>query len=869
MEAFTPGRRERWLTSLYTFDTETCGLHGPIVLLQWALGEDGEVNLFEPWEHTVNECIEVFEMIANNPGGVIAFNLAFDWFHIVQMWTTLKLMQEAGMGDSLISNYVEAYAEFEPKGRDYLCLKPVKCHDIMLHARKGPYQSTMDRGDIRIRRVPTVLAFQLAKILEERIELDSIYFAKRKKALKHAPRWQVYDIENSDGEPITDFKDVVLKFHPSTALKALAADALKVEEDAILLFKDIAVDRKFLPVEQGFAPYARAIGTRFDWKGAWPDVIRFHTNHWAFNQLAREYAKKDVIYLQRLYTHFGRPPMGDDDSELAACVACVRWRGYKIDIEGVKRLKALAEQKKWKLVNGKRFDIPTAPQQARYYVSEHLSPTERVVIEDSTKRVLLEEISKYHKDCQCVVYAAATQFTSTTTYEEMMTAMENAGSGKPDPDCKICGGSGKVEHPGAKRAKEVLDARMADKEIELYDKLLLAGRFHASFNVIGALSSRMSGTDGLNAQGIKNDNTVRACFPLAFQGMDLCGGDFAGFEVTLAEACYGDPDLRRDLLTCENCEGELECKDGDFICKKCKSVGPCPKCNKDGTGINVDPKCKKCSGTGKIKHEGKAIHALFGVHVYPDMTYDQIKKTKGTPDDRYTRCKQAVFAMFYGGEGYTLRTRLGVDQETADEAYRKFVSRYKGVGRAQQRVTDAFCSMKQPVPNGPVIWHEPSDYVESMFGFRRYFTLENRICRALFDLAQKPPREWRDLKIRVLRRVEREQTAGGAVQSALFGAAFQIQSGNTRAAKNHEIQSSGAQITKSVQRAIWDLQPSGPHPWRVQPCNIHDEILCPTVPEYKEEVAQIVRQRVESFRPKVPLIKMEWKTNLKSWAEKG
>ena len=55
--------------------------------------------------------------------------------------------------------------------------------------------------------------------------------------------------------------------------------------------------------------------------------------------------------------------------------------------------------------------------------------------------------------------------------------------------------------------------KFAAKEIELYDKLLLAGKFHASFIVIGALSSRMAGADGLNAQGIKHTKEVRQMFP--------------------------------------------------------------------------------------------------------------------------------------------------------------------------------------------------------------------------------------------------------------------------------------------------------------------------------------------------------------------
>src|SRR5262249_20295005 len=102
--------------------------------------------------------------------------------------------------------------------------------------------------------------------------------------------------------------------------------------------------------------------------------------------------------------------------------------------------------------------------------------------------------------------------------------------------CEVCDGRKTVRHPASRRAQEVLDARMAEKEIELYDKLIQAGRFHASFKIIGTLSSRMAGADKLNPQGVKKTKEVRKRFPLAPDGYQLCGGDFQSFEVVLADA---------------------------------------------------------------------------------------------------------------------------------------------------------------------------------------------------------------------------------------------------------------------------------------------------------------------------------------------
>jgi DNA polymerase I-like protein with 3'-5' exonuclease and polymerase domains len=154
-----------------------------------------------------------------------------------------------------------------------------------------------------------------------------------------------------------------------------------------------------------------------------------------------------------------------------------------------------------------------------------------------------------------------------------------------------------------------------------------------------------------------------------------------------------------------------------------------------------------------------------------------------------------------------------------------------------------------------------------MLGFRRYFTLENKIVKALYDLANNPPEKWTKLRIKTVRR-ERIQTVSGAVRSALFASAFAQQAANMRAAANHVIQSTGAQITKRTQRKIWDIQPEGINHWRVQPMNIHDEIMCPTHPDFVNQVANTVAETVKSYEEKIPLISMSWNKHLESWADK-
>ena len=767
------------------FDTETCGLHGPIILIQYAV-DDGEIILWDVWKKNICDTLELIEMLVDHPGGVCGFNLAFDWFHICQLYTTLRELVSV-VGDDHIEpqDYIMAYASCESKARDGLCLKPVTALDLMLHARKGPYQSTMDRKDITIKKIPTPLAWDVANELTKRIPINKVYFARKSNPNQ---RWQVDDISDDDGNLVPDFKNIVLRFAPSSALKALAQDALGVDPDKIKMFSDVDLPKKALPVELGYAPFATAIGGEQDWKGAWPEVISLHISHWGYSVAAREYATDDVVYTRELYKYFECPDAGDDDSILACMVGAIRWHGYRVDIGALETLKSIAEARLDKSEHN--FN---SVRVCRTYLEQVLDEVERKVIAGSTGKIILEEIVKWKEADVC-----------------------DKCNGEGCHDCNDGFVPTDTCHPAAERAAEILEFRRAKKEIELYDKLLTAGRFHASFVVIGTLSSRMAGGDGLNAQGIKNSPATRAAFPLAFDDTVLCGGDFDGFEVTLMDAAYSDPKLRADLLS------------------------------------------------------GKKIHGLFGMKLFPGKSYDDILATKGLPGDQdlYARSKTGVFAVGYGGEAYTVHNKVGIPMEQAEEAYQEWIKDYVVWGKERKKIFDQFCSMRQPGGIGSKVeWHEPNDYIESLFGFRRYFTLENRICKVLFGLAERPPRAWNEIKIKVVRR-DREQTASGACRSAMFAAAFAIQASNMRAAANHVIQSSGGTITKGLEIEIWKVQPQGITTWVVMPMNIHDEIMCPTHPNKVGDVESCVDNFVKALRNRVPLIAMEWRTGLETWASK-
>jgi len=782
-------------------DTETCGLHGVIVLLQRAL-DDGEIHLHEVWKEPVSETKRLIEYICEHE--VVGFNLVFDWFHLCKLYTLWNLLPD----DWIPEQHINAIAIKEQEAMDGPCLKPRKACDLLLHSRNGPFQSLMSRDDVRLNKIPNALAYALARELENRIEFDAIYFAKSKD--KDAPRWRVLD-RKKKGIMDPEFKDVVLKFNPSGGLKFLAEHALKRKPK--YHFKDVELDISYRPRELGYAPYAMVLSSvEQDWedwgkdekgkpklKGyAWPGVVRKHINHWHDSVPAREYANDDIVITRDLWKYFDMPTGGDDDSELACMVGAVRWHGFIIDIEGIKGLMVEAQAR----VAKSPINI-NKHWQVREYIMPYMAESEIVLthFDETTNKATLEKIESWIIE------------------EEGEVCVKCLATGEDDDGepCLRCGGNGVMKvglHPAAERASVIMDIKTAAKEVELYSKLLKAGRFHASFNVIGTLSSRMSGADGLNPQGVKKKSWVRDKFPLKWDDYFLYGGDFNSFEVVIAEAVFGDENLRTDLRS------------------------------------------------------GKKLHALLAQRYY-EKTYEEIIADKVANGQMYGRGKAGIFGFMYGGDHTTWTKRLGWDETRAEQTFDGLQRRYPGIKQARERIENDFYSMTQPEGIGKaVIWKDPADFCETFLGYRRYYTLENKICCALFTLAQAPPKYWRECTDKVVRR-DRTQTAGGAVQSAIYGAAFQIEARNMRSANNHLIQSPGAQITKRMQRRIWDLQPHGVNMWLVAPMNIHDEVMCVTHPSIVKKMTHLVRDVVESFRPQVPLIGITWEETMNNWAGKS
>jgi len=741
-------------------DTETCGFHGPTVLIQYA-EDDGPIQLHDVWTQPAIFTIELIEKITT-ANAVVGFNLAFDWFHLCQTYTTLKLLEYEDIPDECIPKYIEA----EAAGRDGPCLKPPGALDLMLHARKGPYQSVLPRKNIYIRKVPAILGASLLEELEQRVHLDDIYFANRK--IKSDTQW---DIEESAWGP--DWVDLVLRFNASGALKTLAAHALGAD---VVLHDEIALPKRYYPQEHAGIPFAKGMGTAPTYGRSWPIFIKHHIEHWRYNEKARQYAEDDVKYTRDLYYHFGSPSTNDRDSILACMVGAVRWHGFKIDTEGIQELR------------DRNTEVI-----AKY-------PRHQAGV----LRLLLPLMSDFDR-------LTITKDDGTLSTEAIRMEAITDWEG----------------HPAAVIAKGVLDARRAEKIVQLCDTLLKAGRFHAGFDVGATLSGRMGGGSafksvetggrgggGLNPQGITATTEMRSNFPLAPDGMRLDGGDFDSFEVAIAARVYDDEKLTAALLS------------------------------------------------------GKKLYPILGEHFFEGETYDSIIATKGSgTDDLYDKSKRGVLGMLYGGDENTLVNRIGIGEEEAAAGFERMFKEFPGIKKARERIFEMFCSMRQPKGIGTMVeWHEPVDFIETILGYKRYFTLENMITKAIFQIAENPPGAWKKIKMKVTRR-DRVQTVTGATMSSLFQAAFSIQGQNMRAAANHEIQSVGAEITKELQLMLWEFQPNGIGDWVIMPMNVHDEVNTPNTLDWRL-VADSVGDFVTKWQEVIPLLSIGWKHEMKSWADK-
>lgn len=616
---------------MYFYDTETVGFHGMAVILQYAKDE-GEIKIHDIWSEEIGKTLDLIEDMMET--GVCGYNLAFDHFHLSKLYTAFELLPRTQRPESIVHDVYLA----EEQGRFGKCLKPYEAVDLMMHVRKSKFQQGMRPPEFRINKVHASLTKDVVNYLNATTHVDPYLHQSEE------PIWHAEIIKDKKGNwKDKDFRNVIGRLKPSTGLKSICANIFNLPTHS---FQEVMPE--FKPVELGYVPYAKGIvdmdgwptntppeALKKDYCGTWPLYIQHYKLHWK-RSLPRKYASDDVKWTRKLY-HYFDDPSETVDSALCCAVASARWRGFDLDLDKLRDLKDGLEDE----INREII----APSKSQRYLMAAMDPFEqkRFMNDESmdggTSAPVLEILSNWKEPCDDCLEAEREQ-------------------------CENCD-----EHIVAVRAKEIIKSRKLNAKQRMFKKLLLSSRLHPSYNVIGTKTSRMSGTGGLNPQGIDRSDEMRECFTLAGEGQFLMGGDFSGFELTIADAVYKDVAWHEMLLS------------------------------------------------------GKKAHGVFGADLY-GLTYEEVMSNKAL----YSKAKSALFLLLYGGtpEGMAYKLQIPLDRAKVAEA--KFFQRYPEFLKRRTEILNDFRPLKDDFS-----WQEPLSYIESFFGHKRYYDLEWDICRILYN----------------------------------------------------------------------------------------------------------------------------------------
>ena len=805
------------------YDTEG-PLHGVIVKLQWEFGNEG-AHMMDVWLEPASKIMSLVEDIVECH--VICHNLRYDWFHLSKIYNMcLWILQNHG-DVCLIDLPIKEVIAAEWQSQFGLCLKPPAATCTLLHCQRGALQTTMGRKSIVVRRQPIQLVNKLMDKLEElTAHLPKILFARRKDP--HAPRWTQAEIKDEEnGEIVEGFVDIKLNFKPSNGLKDIAEFVLGYKPK--FRFSDVDVPEEYkIPKEyskMGYMPFAQLAGM-----DSWPNQIHGWVDHWANNKNANAYASDDVMLLKKLYEYLGSPE--SDAYGLLACqIASCRLRGMEVDLEEAAR--QLEIQEKTLALAPVNVDSHV---QVRAYIAEAMDDIEALAVARSAKASVLEDIVNEYvcEDNEECCESGCPRCDCTAAAEIFQYDLNELRASRPKKDIEdwekdverledqivrlelaSAGTIPKGMMPVIARVREIQRTRKASKRAQIYRKVLKAKKCYPSFNPIGAKSGRLSGADGLNWHGIGAEESMRAVFTLADDNTVLSMGDYSSLEIVIAIVVYADPALAKEV------------------------------------------------------ESGKSLHALMAMELY-QLSYDQVMATKGSADDLYGKAKVVVYSLLYGSTIAGIAKKLTIPTPVVQKAYDNFVARFPGVAKARKELAAMFTAISQPGGRGTeVFYNKPQTVCESMFGFKRDFSIEFELLKIMFDFAQEIPNSWKMIPGKSIRYGDEAKAYWRHVAAGLYsGAASSIQGSVIRAALNHIIQSTGNHLTVGLQTEVWTIQPIGIAPFKLSLMSIHDEICVVSIPEVVDEVTNVVYNCIERQRNDVPLLAMEWMSHATSWAGK-
>jgi hypothetical protein len=124
------------------FDTESCGLTGPLTLLQTKRpGQSPE--LYYPWKNRVSKTLLYLEALCDEV--ICAFNLTHDWFHVNKFYNLLWMYKnEFGEELDVVKLALLEKALIKTNMHAQFCLKPKDALDLFSVCTNGTVATPHD-----------------------------------------------------------------------------------------------------------------------------------------------------------------------------------------------------------------------------------------------------------------------------------------------------------------------------------------------------------------------------------------------------------------------------------------------------------------------------------------------------------------------------------------------------------------------------------------------------------------------------------------------------------------------------------------------------------------------------------------------------
>ena len=349
------------------------------------------------------------------------------------------------------------------------------------------------------------------------------------------------------------------------------------------------------------------------------------------------------------------------------------------------------------------------------------------------------------------------------------------------------------------------------------------GKAHPELKIMGTATNRMSGTSGVNWQGIgafeEDEEGKRVGLRTAI--LTPMVGDWSSFEVRIAAAVYQDDNLSKVVAE----------------------------------GLDMH------SYTASIAHP-LIIERLNELSIPENKRYEWVRKHYKEDDNFVVKCrkqiKAVVFGIFYGAQAFTISESLGITESEAQRILDLFFRAYPGIKRYRDIIEEKFLTADTVNWSANSI-NKMEVSLKDLTGFERRWDFEKKLSQIFWKLGHSQFRT--GLSGQIVRDKNKGwQSIDNACRSAFLGASINIQSSASRQAVNFRVQATGSSIHKRLQAKLWSET-------RIGTLSIHDEVICITKGFDYDKVTEKIKKYEKDAGLIVPDLKFDY-GKTERWSDK-